>query len=475
MLKKLLFSFVIIALSSNLAFAKKRKKRSIKKSPYTKFLVLAQQSYSGGKPFIASNFLKIYLMRSKKPSKSSLRLMSKILAKTNIYPFLDLPLDNLKKFGIYSNVNYLIAKKSFFLKKDDVAISYFKKVSKGSPFYLQSLMHLASLLEIKGDYAESKKYIKSCIQSSARKNKIIPLDDREIQARNRDHIYDTCRHLLPRLLYKENKLDVSLKIFDKLDHQSYLFPNALFDSSWAYLREKDYNRAVGRNITFQAPLFDDYFIPETELVKALSYLSVCDYDEALDVVKNYDKNVKTKAEEFIKAFKLNDRGDNYPYLDLVYGSKMKKKFKDNFIIKLSTVLNIKPGMHLLKHYLKNLKEEKQKAKSTIERKSYLAAYKIFSKFFNSYVKVKFVRYAKEAIRISNIFAEIELDLYSMLKHRIYDEKAGRTTKEKLNYYLKDTKRKKTEYYWDFQGEFWADELGDYIPLLNNKCKNKIVK
>ena len=27
-----------------------------------------------------------------------------------------------------------------------------------------------------------------------------------------------------------------------------------------------------------------------------------------------------------------------------------------------------------------------------------------------------------------------------------------------------------QYFWDFNGEFWADELGDYVFTLKSECK-----
>ncbi len=471
-MKSFLSLILAFTVFTNLGYANK-KRRKKRKAPFHAYYMQAKNSFRGNKPFIASSFLKIYMVKANKPTKASIRLMAKILEKTNIYPFLDLPISKLKRIAKHSNINYLAGKKAFFKKKDNEAIQFFKKVSKSSPFYPQSRMHLASLSEINGLYSLSRKYTKECIQSTSRTYNNMPTDNREIQGRIRDHIYDICRQLLPRMLYKQGEITKSIRFFEKLDNQSYLFPNALFDSSWAYWRDKDYNRAVGRNLTFQAPLFDDYFLPETELVKALSYLEVCDYDEALAVVKNFEKKIRAKAERFIKSFRLKESGNNYAYLDLIYSSKLRKQYKDNFIIKLVTVLQVKPGMMLLKHYLGNLRKEKARAKTSIERKAYKAAFKKFTKFFNSYVKLKFVKYSKEVIRISNIFAEIELDLYTLLKHRIYDEKAGKKSiQERLEFYLKNTNRKKSQYYWDFKGEFWADELGNYIPLLENKCKNK---
>ena len=35
--------------------------------------------------------------------------------------------------------------------------------------------------------------------------------------------------------------------------------------------------------------------------------------------------------------------------------------------------------------------------------------------------------------------------------------------------IKNLKRDSGQYLWDFNGEFWADELGDYVFSLKSSC------
>ena len=35
--------------------------------------------------------------------------------------------------------------------------------------------------------------------------------------------------------------------------------------------------------------------------------------------------------------------------------------------------------------------------------------------------------------------------------------------------LKNVQRNDKQYLWDFDGEFWADELGDYVYSLESSC------
>lgn len=436
---------------------------------YSKFYKLALQAYREAKFFTASSFLKIYITKSENISKSASYLTSRLLEKTNIYPFLDIPLNQLQNLKEYSNINYLMGKKLLFRKKMKESLEYFQKVSRGSPFYLQALMHTASILEMQGDFKGAIRTAETCVRHAGKSYEIVP-DDPTLAQNKREYIQESCQLLIPRTYYKNGEFDKAKKKFEKLSSQSFRFPDILFNSSWVYFVQNDFNRAVGKNLTFQAPLFDDYFIPETELVKTLSYLQLCNYDEAINVIKNFEKNIKSKVNDFMKEFNLKSNKD-YSFLKLAFSRKAQSKFKDNFIIKLTNVLKVNPGFQTLKYYYSRIKSEKKRLKGKEEKIAYQIATKKFVSFFNKFVKLKFVGYAKDIIRISNIFAQIELDLYSILKYKLYDARdKKKKAYKRVRFFIKDIDRKSNQYYWNFHGEFWADELGYYIPLLENKCK-----
>ena len=35
--------------------------------------------------------------------------------------------------------------------------------------------------------------------------------------------------------------------------------------------------------------------------------------------------------------------------------------------------------------------------------------------------------------------------------------------------IENLKRSQKQYFWDFEGEFWLDELGDYVFSLKSEC------
>jgi len=452
MLKKITILFIFLFFSGN-SFASYKKAVSAVK----------QKNY-----FAASVHLKRAIGRTN--GKKIAILMEKIVPKTGIYAFLDLSMKSLNKIGSSSAVNYVKGKKMFFLKKDKEAIKYFSKVSAGSNFYLQSVLNLASLYEINGQVSKAIKLAKRCVKLSSRGAKVSPSRIRRVSAAFRAYIHDTCEILIPRAYYKQGKIKKSVAHFKRIDSRSYQFPHLLFDSSWAYFRLKNYNRAVGRNLTFQAPLLDNYFLPESEFVKAITYLRLCDYDETIKIIKNFDKNVRKKLQVFQKSFDLKTNR-SFPFLDYMKTRKT-KKYKKDFITKMYDVLAMKPGIKILEYHYKILKREEKRTKLS-DKRAFRSAKADFVKFYNMYIKVKFVGFAKEIIRVSNIMTEMELDIYTFLKNELYDKKNKRKRKRRTSKELVyNYKRKKNQHIYDFNGEFWADELGNYIPLLESSCKGK---
>jgi hypothetical protein len=432
----------------------------------------ALQSFQEGKHFTAAQFLKAHILKSSTKTESKVSvLLNKIMQRTSIYPFLDLPLSAISSLTPSSSISYLYGKKLFFLKKDKESLVEFLKIKRNSSYYPHGLFHVASLYSIAGKMRESYKYIYMCKKSAKRQSFLNT--PKALALRILENIGDRCENLRLRNLYKESKFKKMAQLSEKVDPQSYAFPVSLFEASWNSFRLEDYNRSVGKTLTFQAPMLEDYFISEVELVKVLSYLKLCDYQEVQRIIKNFNEVVKKDILGVISKFNLKDSKD-YPALKIMFRRKLPPELKDSFITKLIDVLKVKPGMVLLTHFYKKLRKEKKLLKKS-ERKAYFLAVKSFTGFFNNYARLKFVGYSNQVLKISKIFSEISLDLISLQKYQIYDQKAGKLTKAKSQSFLVETNRRTNQYYWDFAGEFWADELGFYIPVLENKCLIKAKK
>ena len=71
-------------------------------------------------------------------------------------------------------------------------------------------------------------------------------------------------------------------------------------------------------------------------------------------------------------------------------------------------------------------------------------------------------------KFSRELLKLRLEIISKQKHLVYSNKSlvsdrGRGSSDNVN-------RKATEQFYDFFGEFWADELGSYSFGLKSNCK-----
>lgn len=433
----------------------------------------AQNAHKNGFYFTASSYLKHYLLKSGESTPAVGKLLDRVIENTNVFPFLELPFDRLKNITNSRHIYYVIGKKYFFKKDYKNAIFYFNQVATNSPFYLQALNHLAGLYEVIGEVPSAEKFAQKCIKESLGIKNILPLRS-EDNDQKLEFIKDSCEIIIARAQYKNTKFPASTKLYNRIPLNSYKFPDSLFENSWNYFITRDFNRAVGKNLTFQAPVLENYFLPETELVKALSYVELCNWDEALAVMKNFDTNVKSKANDFMTKFNLKNQ-NTYSFVNLLLRKEDRNNLGDNFFKKMTEVIFLKPGFKTIEFYLRQVQKEKElmliKRADKTDAKAYNMAYRDFAKFFNNFVKVKFVGFAQDIIRISNIFTEMELDLYSSMKYQLYDKAdKKKSAPTPTKFFIKDLDRNVDQHSWNFHGEFWADELGSYIPLLENKCK-----
>lgn len=63
---------------------------------------------------------------------------------------------------------------------------------------------------------------------------------------------------------------------------------------------------------------------------------------------------------------------------------------------------------------------------------------------------------------------LKLELLSKKRDDLY--KSANANDDRSRGEAENVNRKKNQYFFDFNGSFWADELGDYSFGLTSKCK-----
>ncbi len=62
---------------------------------------------------------------------------------------------------------------------------------------------------------------------------------------------------------------------------------------------------------------------------------------------------------------------------------------------------------------------------------------------------------------------IKLEMLSLKKDSLYDVSSAQ---DRMRGDIKNLQRNDRQYFWKFNGEFWADELGDYVFSLKSECR-----
>ena len=232
-----------------------------------------------------------------------------------------------------------------------------------------------------------------------------------------------------RALFKDKRLEEALELYDTLPKSSYLWPVTLVEKAWIFYKKGDYNRTLGLLATYKSPLLQSYFIPEVEVLNALVYFRLCLWDDSFSIVQDYEAE-ESKAKE-LKAWIAN------------------KGYKT---IDLNTVASFDAlpyGRTLWLQLLHRpwVKTEKEKREILAKLASFLVS---------------------EVERASQDLFSISLELYTKKKSLIY--KKEKLISDRYRGDLSNVHRKVDQYFWDFRGEFFADELGDYSFGLKSNCE-----
>jgi hypothetical protein len=73
------------------------------------------------------------------------------------------------------------------------------------------------------------------------------------------------------------------------------------------------------------------------------------------------------------------------------------------------------------------------------------------------------------IRSFEDMSYIKLEILSRRKSELYDDISADGLNRKRGDIV-NLKRTDKQYFWNFNGEFWADELGDYVFSLKSECR-----
>lgn len=382
-------------------------------------------------------------------------------------------------FDDYDSINrsaylFALAKKVLFdapTSGDATSVSqvigYVDGMSKDSPLYPHALQLRGVAQALLNDTKGARQSFEACKATSGRlKEWGWSKESEDLKTR--------CQAGLARSFYEEGLFLDAERAYDRIPKESLVWPDILFEQAWNAYSLGQMNHTLGKLVSYKAPILEFVYNPEIEVLRAQAYYSLCLYQDAGRAMDEFSKKYTPMGEQIRNFVEKKDR-DLSEFFNL--GKEALK----------GPMASRKPLHQLVNRFVRGpyFQDLVQTDKSLVPEFAMIEAFsgtqEGFSGFLREvlkwrkrtvatlggiFVKNSLIDYHQELISDFDKVSFIKLELLKKLKDQLMHAPLSggpRSRGEIL------PERRDDQYYWGFNGEFWNDELGDYVFGLKSEC------
>ena len=383
---------------------------------------------------------------------------------------------------------YSLAKEALLGGDSVKALEYLKGINSSSPLWPYSLQLSGTAHALLGQNFEAIRDFKGCATDAARIKSRRNLQLLHVE--NAEHevadLKARCQAGEARTLYQMEKFADAERVFDWVPKASFVWPDILFEQAWNSFSRSQLNRTLGRLVSYKSPTLGFVFNSEVDVLRAQTYLALCLYRDANQAIQDFHTKYTPIGEEIkdyverhsshlpefynlgkkvLKAPLDTDNGFNHVvnrfvrgayFQNLVFNDSQLKKEHE----KIWKLDRAQSGVsHQLGHGFPGFLDQVSHWRS-----------RTIQLLGGAYVKNSLMDYHAALIedfeKISFIKLEMLKDAKEKLmgvEHPVQEQQRARGNKKPV--------RRDDQYEWSFIGEFWFDELGDYVFALESECKS----
>ncbi|MBY0516740.1 MAG: hypothetical protein K2P81_07525 [Bacteriovoracaceae bacterium] len=460
-----LLSLSITSAMASLSSAQKTWETTSGASSWRKIVI---QLVDAGYPYSAVPFMKEYLVQNRASLDEDLdEAFDKLIAYTGVRPFETLP-DNILGQSRSSVVRYILAKKHFRKGRWSESLTELQRVNANHPVYPFAVHLKAAIHSIQGKIAESESDYKDCVSFSRSRynDESNPVKLRQLLINRDSCIAGIARAAFTRGDYK--KADF---LYLDIEKSSYIWPEILFEEAWSSYYLQNFNRTLGKLVSYKAPVFDFIFNPEIDVLKALAYMRLCLYEDVNSIVENFYSQWMEPSKNLRGFIVSHGRDYNY-YFRLVTTFEQDKVARDFLMQQMLLNISKDPAWQEMKQaYIDSILEFNKLKSSGNSRfnvelmKNVKEVVGEYQDLMGSYARAQFNEKYNALSKTFQDMSFIKLEVLARKKQSLYQDVGEGKKRGDIKYIDRNDK----QYFWDFNGEFWADELGDYVFALGSEC------
>ena len=287
---------------------------------------------------------------------------------------------------------------------------------------------------------------------------------------------------IARVHYEAKRYRQALRFYAEIPRESDNWLQALFEGAWAFFLMKKYNNTLGNIHTFHSPFFINRFYPETYVLQAITFLSLCRYNNVKFSIQNFKKRYTPVFKDLRKVINRY-RGDYGKFFILIKkyrkGSLKSYRHAHAILDSLSRRDIYKEALTTIRFATREIDRLEDASRMWLvsglidELKTFLV--KKRSVAMNN-AGVKLIRGAQESVEYltelynQTRFIKAELLLGKVDKLRSLLRVTAAEKKVRFIGGMQEITIKSDLEFWPFEGEYWEDELGGYVYDIVSSCK-----
>lgn len=372
--------------------------------------------------------------------------------------FAKLPIEVLNK------INFIVGMVSYRKNKRDDAVSFLGSVPADSSYHARARYLSGIILTRNG---EPEKAIEAF-------QEVLKLQNSpKLTFADLEGVQELARLGLARVYFGMGRYPDAVATYDAVPRFSEYWDEALFENGWARFHNDDWGGALGSLQALHAPQFAGSFQPESWILKATVYYYACLFEDAKNALDAFEK-IYLPIHETLKPLVETDKGNDFYYSLLAPENQTLPRSVKNYLRANRRLVQFKAaGDQLLKE--KEIISSAPVWKGSKLQTDLLGAIEqgrdLYTQLAGSFVKRRLDEADKNIIGFDSQKEIIKFELAksetSLLEAR-FDQK-----KHLEDQSIYRPKMPATNWeYWQFQGEFWLDEIGYYQYTLKSGCQKK---
>jgi tetratricopeptide (TPR) repeat protein len=287
-----------------------------------------------------------------------------------------------------------------------------------------------------------------------------------------------------RVLYETGQFEDADRKYDMIPKASFVWTDTLFEHAWTTYAKEEYNRTLGKLVSYKSPALQFSFNSETDVLMAQSYMALCLYTDAGRIIEDFHRKLGSLALDVRKFVENNPAADARPYFALGRRALQDKLHTEIPIHRFLNRFVRSPYFQSLALSQDRVLAEKIAIQrlDAIRPETRTGSLAGFPGFLNAaldwrvrtiqllggiFVRNSMIDYHQVLISDLEKMQFMKIDILSHEKEKLMQPEVAASAERNRGNRI--PVRRDDQLLWSFNGEFWNDEIGDYVFALESEC------